>query len=80
MTLDLVHGRNDTSLFNDLLQHLDRKVGYSDSFDLFGFFGDPNHFLPGSSNPWSFKIDGLGSIFIVWCQLLSGLESDGPVD
>lgn len=67
MALDLVHGRNDPGLCDDLLQHLDREVGYSNSFDLFGFFGDPNHLLPGSSDPWSFKINSFSSVFIVWC-------------
>ena len=80
MTLDLIHGRNDSSLFNDLFQHLDRKVRYSDSFDLLGLLGDPNHFLPCGSNSRSIKINSFGSIFVVGSQLFSGLESDWPVD
>jgi hypothetical protein len=66
MTLDLVHGRNDPSLFNDLLQHLDRKVGYSNSFNFLGLLGDPHHFLPSSSNSRSIKINSFSSIFVVW--------------
>jgi hypothetical protein len=66
MTLDLVHGRNNPSLFDDLLQHFHRKVGYSHSFDLLGLLGDPNHFLPGSSNSRSIKINSFSSIFVIW--------------
>jgi hypothetical protein len=80
MAFNLVHGRNDPSLLDDLLQHLDGKVGNSNSFDLFSLLRDPNHFLPSSSNPRSIKINSLGSIFIVWGKLFSGLESNGPVD
>jgi hypothetical protein len=80
MTLNLVHGWYDPSSLNDLFEHFDREIRYSNSLDFFSLFRDPNHLLPCSSNTRSLGVDSFRAIFVVGSELFADLESDWPVD
>lgn len=58
MTLNLVHGGNDTSLLDELLQKLNVKVGNTDGLDFLGLLGDSDQLLPGVNNARSIPVNG----------------------
>lgn len=58
MTLNLVHGGNDTSLLDELLQKLNVKIGNTDGLDFLGLLGDPDQLLPGVNNARSIPVNG----------------------
>lgn len=58
VTLNLVHGGNDTSLLDELLQKLNVKVGNTDGFDFLCLLGDPDQLLPGVYDARSIPVNG----------------------
>ena len=80
MRLDLVDSGYLSSSLDQHLQHLDRAVGYSNSFDLVGLLVDPHDLFPSLNEGRSIPIDGSFLVIREWLQTLSMDKSDGPVN
>lgn len=80
MTLNLVHGRNNTSLLDELLQKLNVKVGNTDGLDLLGLLRDSDQLLPSVDYTRSIPVNGNLSIFSLGEEVVSRSKRNGPVD
>lgn len=80
VTLNLVHGRNNTSLLDELLQKLNVKVGNTDGLDLLGLLRDSDQLLPSVDYARSIPVNGNLSIFSLGEEVVSRSKRNGPVD
>ena len=80
MTLNLVHGGNNTSLLDELIQKLNVEVGYTDGLDLLGLLGDPDQLLPSVDDARSIPVNGDLTVLSLGEEVASRSERHGPVD